>query len=307
MIDSLRLQIFVSAAETLNFSEAGRQLNLSQPTVSHHIKILEQDLGVLLFDRSSVALKLTEAGHLLLPRARKLLHEMRHTEQLMISLDQEIVGEIRIACSATTGKYILPLFAGRFRQRHPAVKITILTCTPDNVLPHLLLQEADVGVISYEACGGDYECQPFFTDRIILIAPADHPFVGRNAIDPSELLQYPLIMRETASGTRRVLLAELGKYDISLEDMNVFLELGNAEAIVKTIEAGFGISFVSHLAANWALQLGTVVEIPLTGFDLYRKIYMIRHQRHANQRTVNAFWGFIHHPENNDLLRLAQA
>ena len=306
MLDTIRLQVFLYAAESLNFSEAARQLNLTQPTVSHHIKMLEQDLGVPLFDRSGGALRLTEAGRLLLPRARKLLHEMSSTEHLLSSLDSEIAGELRIACSTTTGKYILPLLAARFHQRHPAVNTVILSCTAEHVVPHLLLKEADVGVVNYDACGGDYECQAFFTDHIILIVPASHPFVGRDFIDCTELLTTPHIIREPASGTRRVLLAELGKHEIALEDMNIFLELGNAEAIVKTVEAGFGVSFVSHLAANWALRLGTVVEVPVAGFDLRRKNYMIRHQRGVSHRRVDAFWGFIHHPDNADLLQLAE-
>ena len=75
MIDPIKLQAFMFAAQSLNFSDAARHLNLTQPTISHHIKGLEQDLGVELFDRSGSKLKLTEAGHLLLPWARRIVHE----------------------------------------------------------------------------------------------------------------------------------------------------------------------------------------------------------------------------------------
>jgi len=104
-----------------------------------------------------------------------------------------------------------------------------------------------------------------------------------------------------------VLLAELGGHDIALEDMNIFLELGNAEAIVRTIEAGFGVSFVSRLAAAWALDRSTAVEVPVAGFDLRRKIHMVRNTIHPANRAVEAFWGFVHDPGNADLLRLAEA
>jgi len=307
MIDTLRLQVFLAVADLHGFSEAAKHLNLSQPTVSYHIKKLETDLNCELFERTSAHFRLTEAGRLLLPRARKLLHEMNSTEQLMTALGSEIAGEVRIACSTTTGKYILPLFAARFHQKHPSVNVMILSCTPEHVVPQLLVNDADLGVVSYDSCGGDYECQPFFTDHIILIAPRDHPFASRPSIDPAELLTPPHIIREASAGTRRVLLAELGKHDIALEDMNIFLELGNAEAIVNTVEAGFGVSFVSQLAARWVLQLGTVVHVPVLGFDLYHRIYMIRHYMRASHRAADAFWGFVHYPENADLLRLAEA
>ena len=102
------------------------------------------------------------------------------------------------------------------------------------------------------------------------------------------------------------MLAELGKHDIILDDMNIFMELGNAEAIIKTIEAGFGVSFVSRLSAEWALDQGTVAQVPVAGFDLRRRIYMAQRTIHEANRAVEAFWGFVHDPANSDLLRMAE-
>ena len=304
MIDTAKLQAFLFAAQSLSFSQAARNLNLTQPTVSHHIKGLEQDLGVELFDRSGPRLKLTEAGRLLLPWARRIVRESIEVEQMMESLHETIAGHIRIACSTTTGKYILPQFAGRFRARHPDVQVSILACTQVNVVPRLLREEANLGVVSYDACGGEFECQEFFADHIIMIAARDHPWASRECIEPSELLDVPFILREQTSGTRRVMLAELGKHDIALDDMDIFLEVGNAEAIVKMVELNFGVSFVSRIAASWAISSGTVVEVPVTGLNLRRQIYMIRPEMYAANRAVEAFWGFVHNPVNADLLSL---
>ncbi|MBE0690301.1 MAG: LysR family transcriptional regulator [Anaerolineae bacterium] len=166
MIDITKLQAFLQAAQTLSFSEAARYLNLTQPTISHHIKVLEQSLGVELFDRSGSKLKLTEAGRLLLPWARKLVHESIELQQMMASLDDNIGGHLRIACSTTTGKYILPQYAARFHAQHRDVQVSILACTQVGVVPRLLREEADLGVVSYDACGGEFECQEFLTDHI---------------------------------------------------------------------------------------------------------------------------------------------
>ena len=307
MIDLTKLQAFLYAAESLSFSEAAKQLHLSQPTISHHIKSLEQELGVELFTRSGSGLKLTDAGRLLMSQAGKLLREANAVEQMMDSLQEKIAGQITIACSTTTGKYVLPQVAARFHQLHPGVKISILACTQENVVPRLMKEEADLGVVSYDVCGGEVECQEFFQDHIILIVPADHPWAARQHIEPSELLKIPFIIREPTSGTRKVMLAELGKHGIGLEEMDIFLEVGNAEAIVKTVEAGFGVSFVSRFAAGWALDRGTVVEVPVAGFDLRRKLYMVRNKMQTTHRAVEAFWGFVHDPANADVLRLAEA
>lgn len=308
MLDLMRLQTFVYAAENLSFSVAAQNMQLSQPTISHHIKALEESLGVELFDRSAGTLRLTEAGRLLLPQARRLMRQSYEVEQMMASVREQIVGHIRIACSTTAGKYVLPQFAARFRLRHPGVRVSIMSCTSANVLPKLLESEANIGVVSYDVCGrSGLECQVFFEDHIVLIVPANHRWAGRASIDPSELLEEPFLMRESTSGTRRVLLAELGKHDIALDDMNVFMELGNAEAIVRTVEAGFGVSFVSRLSGVWALERKSVIEVPVAGFDLRRQVYMVQRTIRDANRGAEAFWGFVHDASNADLLRMAES
>jgi DNA-binding transcriptional LysR family regulator len=90
-----------------------------------------------------------------------------------------------------------------------------------------------------------------------------------------------------------------------LEELNIFLEVGNAEAIVETVAAGFGVAFVSKLSAEDALRTRRVVEIPVVGLDLQRKIYMVRRAMEAPNRAQAVFWGFIHDPGNMDLLQMA--
>ena len=306
MIDLMRLRVFIHAAESLSFSQAAKELHVTQPTVSHHIKALEKDLDRVLFDRGGGSLQLTEAGRLLLPWARKLVRESFELQEMIASIHERIAGHLRIACSTTTGKYILPQFAARFHKIHPGVKISILSCTSTNVVPQLLEEDANIGVVSYDACGGALECQEFFLDHVILIAPAVNPWLSGAEIESSDLIDVPFILREPTAGTRKVMLAELGKHDISLDDMNIVLEVWNAEAIVKAVEAGFGVSFISRLAAEWALSLKSIIKVPVRGVDLRRKVFMVRKQMQVPNRALEAFWGFVHDPGNIDLLQMAE-
>jgi LysR family transcriptional regulator, low CO2-responsive transcriptional regulator len=303
MLDLQKIETFLCAAETLSLSEAAKQLHLSQPTVSHHIKTLEQELGSALFVRSSTGLRLTDAGRLLLPWARRLLHDTADLQSMMSSL-QAVAGELRIACSTTAGKYILPQLAARFRQRYPGIQVQIPSCASEKVTLDLLDGDAHLGVMSREASDPNLEIQEFFQDTIVLIVPDQHRWARRTSIEPSELLEEPLIMREPSSGTRRVVLEELARHDISLEDLNIFLELGNAEAIVRTVAAGYGVAFVSELAATYPLERGSVIKIPMEGITLQRTIYMVRKRIGEVYRPRDAFWSFVHAPENADLLRL---
>lgn len=300
-MDIDRLKVFIDAAQTLSFSKTAQQLHVTQPTVSKYIHDLEKSLSVRLFERSGAGLSLTEAGQALLPAAHHLLMECHKFQDLAKSLESDVSGRLRIACTTAAGKYILPHLAARFRQLHPLVQISILACTQEGAIEELLEEDADLGVVSYEVASSRLDCQIFFTDQIILIAPANHLWGEREFIEPSEILDEPLILRETTSGTRRALLTELARHDIKLDDLNIFLEVGNAEAIVSAVEAGVGISFVSHMSAMYALATKSIVQVPIQGVHLTRKICMVRRAIDTPNRARDVFWGFIHDPANDDL------
>jgi DNA-binding transcriptional LysR family regulator len=307
MIDLQRLETFIYAAEYLSFSDAAKRLNLTQPTVSYHIKALEKELGVGLFIWSGGSqLQLTEAGRMLLPCARKLLHQSNQIQDMISSYQDGIMGYLRFACSTTTGKYILPQLAARFCQRYPGVMVSIMRCISGDVSRHLLNNEANLGVVSHEVQNEHIEYQHFFDDSITLIVPKNHPWVKRERIDPDELLKEPMIIREPTSGTLRILMSELAKHDIGLDDLNIFMEIANAEAIVWAVAAGYAVSFVSTLAATYPLELGTVAKVQVSGFNLQRKVYMIRKRLEEPHRPQEAFWSFIRNPDNSDLLKLAE-
>jgi len=306
VIDINKIVTFLRAAETLNLSETAKQLHISQPTVSHQIKTLEQEMDVVLFKRTNTGLQLTEAGRLLLPWAHRLMHDANNMEAMMSSIQEDVVGDLRITCSTTAGKYILPQMAARFCQRFPGVKVRILACTPEDVTLRLLEGDAHIGVLSREILDAGLESQEFFRDTITLIVPSDHRWASRKVIEPGELLEEPLILREETSGTRRVLMSELAKYDIGLDDLNIFMELGNAEAIVRTVSAGYGIAFVSKLASACPLERGNILDIDVDGLYLNRTIYMARKTNSNPHRPRDVFWSFIHAPENSDLILLPE-
>ncbi len=308
MINLDRLNAFIHVADSLSFTKTAQYLHVSQPTVSKYIRDLEHELGVQLIDRHSAKLQLTNEGITLLPHARKLIRNSTEVHKLMTSMQSGIIGQLQIACSTSAGKYILPLLAARFQQRYPDIQIKILTCTQEHVAPQLLEGEAQLGVVSREICGSGIECQEFFEDIISLIVPSDHRWASRTTVEPDELLGEPLIIREPTAGTRRVMLEMLAEHDITLDDLSIFLELGNAEAIVETVAAGFGVSFVSRIAAIRPLDQGAISEVKIRDITLQRRLNMVRRELEPtgfSNRTRDAFWSFVHDPTNEDLYYLA--
>jgi DNA-binding transcriptional LysR family regulator len=287
------MQVFAVAAETENFSEAARRIHLSQPAVSQQVRSLEKYFGVELFTRSGRGVALTDAGKILLPLARELLDLSHRTEETMRSLKARVAGHLIIGCTTTAGKYVLPIMAAAFRQHHPNVEMTIEMCNYPSVVDPLLAQDICLGISSTKIVHRDMECQPFFTDYVVLVVPADHPFAQRSSVQPVELLDQPFILREERSSTYRMLEEELAEQGIRLDQMNVVMVVGNAEAIEIAVEHGLGIAFISRLAARHGLASGRLVEVPVEGLHLERPLYVVRNSRCAKTLAQERLWCFF--------------
>ncbi len=293
MINLSDLQAFLVAAEMGSFSAAGRQLHLSQPAISQKIDGLEKRFGTRLFLRQGRSVQLTETGQTLKPIARELLIATRRLDETMASLQGEVIGELNLGCSSASGKYLLPGMIGRFRRKYPQVRINLIVTSRDSVLNKQVAGEVDFGVSSKLIEHRDLEFQDFFTDEVILIVSANHPWASYRQIYPDDLLNEPLIMREELSGTREVLLNGLREYDISPDMLNVGMVLGSAEAIVMAVGEEIGVAFVSRLAAARDLELGRVVEVQIGKMRLQRKIYMARNIRIPSTRAQTAWWEYV--------------
>lgn len=305
MLNIHEMNVFLTAAETQNFSEAARRLHMTQPAVSMQIQSLEQRLGVNLFERSGRHIQLSEAGEVLMPMARDLVNMSLRIEEALKSFGGEVVGHLRIGCSTTAGKYILPQLVARFRGMHPRVSVTIHNSGRDQVMNMLCEGVTHISVVSSLVNCRDADFQPFFTDRVVLIVPADHPWTARRSIKPQELRGVDFILRDVSAGTHQVMMEGLMEHGIGLEDLNVVMELGNAEAIEMAVEEGIGVSFVSRLVAQRGVDMGRIKIVEVEGMNLERKIYMAYNIHRATTTAQAEFWNFVHQPVNETLLKLA--
>ena len=188
---------------------------------------------------------------------------------------------------------------------HPEVRVTVTVCTPESAIDRVCDARSQLGILSSEAGCRDVEYRHFFTDRVVLIVPRQHPWAKRKRIKPQELVGQPFILREETAGTHRVMQAGLLEHEIRVHDLDVVMELGNAEAIESSVEAGIGVAFISQLVAKRCIDAGHVAEVSVDGMDLRRELHMIRSSRRAQTRIQAAFWDFVHAPENQEVLKMA--
>lgn len=292
-IDAHQLNVFLKAAETLNFTTAAETLGMSQPSVSQHIKNLENKFDTPLFHRSGRHLTLSEAGSILIPLARQVVKDSILIEETMSSLNGKIYGSLIVGCSTTPGKYVLPRLLAAFHHQHPQVRVTCQVNPQAKTVE--LLQEGKVhfALVSYGQHNyQELEFSKFMCDPIVLIAHRDHPWAQKGSITLPELIQGKFILREKTSGSFQAVQNALLARDLYLEQLTTLLILGNSEAIALAVKENLGVGFVSRTVVDgFSQEEITVVEVD--DLQIYQEIFAGRNTRVQASQAQNAFWNYV--------------
>jgi len=302
MLDIHALRVFLEAARTENFTEAGRALNLTQPAVSMQIRSLENYLQVELFEREGRNIRLTKAGHALIPMARQIVQLAISTEETIRAANGRVAGRLTIGCSTASGKYILPHVVARFQQLFPDVRVTIPVVPREQVTEGVCSGSYDLGVVSQRVPGINATYIPFFTDRLVLIAPISHRWARKGRIQPEELFTERFICREPTAPCRMRTREALAALGVDASQLNVIMEIGNPEALAMAVEHGIGVSFVSLLAANPRLMLGRRAIVEVEGLDLYNEVELMCAASRPASPVQTQFLEFVEQPQNRMII-----
>lgn len=292
LVELSTLRVFLAAAEELNFSKAAKRLHMSQSAVSQNIHAMEQAYGMELFIRGGRAVELSEAGQTILPMVREVLLSARLLEDSLQDINNQVGGELLIGCSTSAGRYLLPILLSEFQRDYPAVHPRVKVIGRDTVIERLTNRIIPIGVASRKAEHRDIESVPLFDDRIVLIVHPHHPWADYGHALPADLIDQPIVKCEEMSGTCETVMDGLKHYQISVDNLNIVMELGSLEAVEMAVERGVGIAFVSEMIAARGLALGRIKKVEVDGLDLRRKIYMARHIGFPFTRAQSLFWDF---------------
>jgi DNA-binding transcriptional LysR family regulator len=297
MLDAHQMNVFLNAAETMNFTTAARQLHMTQPSVSQHIQALEQHFQVELFVRKGRQMVLTDAGEALVPLARRLVDWSIRIDETMESLRGEVYGHLKVGCSTTSGKYVLPFLLTRFMQQHPQVTATCQVTPRRQAVADLCDGLVHLALASPNEFCSTVEFRKFISDPILLIAPTDHPWAGREMIEPEELLLADFILREEGCGTYEVAVRGMAEIGVPVDRLQRVLTLGNSEAIALAVEEGLGVGFVSQIVVT-RLVGHQVAVVPVRGLQMQQDVYVGRNTSLPGTTAQNAFWEFLTDPAN---------
>lgn len=305
MLDAHQLNVFLTAATTLNFTAAARQLHMSQPSVSQHIRELETFFDTQFFVREGRRISLTDAGIALIPMAQRLVTASVQLEEKMRSLKEEVYGHLIVGCSTTSGKYILPFLLAEFLKRHPRVEATCHVASRAISLQMLCDGEVHLALASASEFCQDIEFKKLIADPVILIAPLEHPWAKKGEIESQELLRGSFIMREEGSGTRAIAAQGLQKVGLNIDQLSRTLTLGNSEAIALGVQEGIGVAFTTQSVVDYIVS-GRVAVVKIEGLTMQQDVYIGRHKRLPATVVQTAFWNFVQERDQQPLAQSRQ-
>ena len=286
-----QLRIFLAVARLRSFTTAAYELHLSQPDVSLHIRELEEEIGLNLFERVGRKIHPTQAGELLKERADRIFAQLRETEQAMAEIKGLVRGSLLIGASTTPGMYLLPQALSNFRRRFPGINVQMKIANTEEIERSVRGMEVDIGFTGGVLTPSkELKVETYIEDELVLILPPKHPFAKKKKILVSDLNEATFILREPGSATRQVFEQALRGHQTRIK---IGMELGSTEAIKQAVAEGVGISVVSKYAVARETKLGLLSMSRIHGLPFFRPLFIVYHGQRLLPPAARAFLGLL--------------
>lgn len=292
-MDFKQIEAFVNVARYKSFSKAAEAVYLSQPTISAHIASLEQELHVILFDRTSKEIKITSAGAVFLEYATNMLNIRNTAVSSLADFDARIAGSLCISSSTTPARSLIPQLISRFYSQYPNVKFDLKEDSTKGVITNILNGVSEVGIVGEIIDDSRLVYKEIGLDSLVIIS--NIPTLN-NEISVDELFNHSFIQREYGSATRSVFEKSLRRVGGSPDKLKVFIEVSSLESVLQFVKNGSVISVASEMACKDLINSGIIRKHTVTGLDMHRSIYMVVHSRRTLSPTAKAFYNSALNP-----------
>lgn len=292
-MDLRRLEVFVKVAELGSFSRAAEALFLTQPTVSEHVRGLEEDLGLQLLDRLGRGAVPTPAGEVLLGYASRILVLMREARQAIDQFQGRLSGELVMGGSTIPGEYVLPALIGQFKAKYPDISISLRVGSSRQVSEWVEEGRVEIGVVGARPASRALQARELMADEMVIVVPADHPWNGRTGVMLADVRTQPLILRERGSGTREALERALAAAGTELGAFRIAGEMGSTQAVKQAVRAGVGIAMISRRAVEDECRARLLWCLKVRDLNVTRAFHLVTHRDRTRSPLAQAFLEFV--------------
>jgi DNA-binding transcriptional LysR family regulator len=287
---SLRqMRVFAVAARHLSFTRAARELHLSQPAVSQQIKLLEEDIGLPLFEQIGRRVQLTAAGDELLRYANEMLDLVREAGEALAAMRGLKRGVLKLG-AVSTAKYFAPSLLAAFTPDYPEVRIRFSVGNREEIVKQLAANDVDLVIMGRPPRELDTIAEPFAKHPLVIIASPNHPLARKRRIQLKDLSGENFLIREDGSGTRASLEHVFRDHGATYR---ASMEMSSNETIKQAVMAGLGVSFISMHTLGLELKARKLVTLDVVGLPLVRDWYVIHLREKRLAPIAAAFRSFL--------------
>ncbi|MGG4264947.1 LysR family transcriptional regulator [Peribacillus simplex] len=238
------LKTFVTLVEVKNFTKTAEILLMSQPSVSLHIKKLEEEFQTKLFLRSPKFLKVTLTGEILYDRAKQMITIYEQTREDIQEHDKSIKGELKIGASFTIGEYILPSLLIDLQKDYPELELQVVIGNTEEIVQAVRLYKVDIGLIEGQTNEKELSVHPFMQDELFVVSSNDHELANKDEVAITDLHDQAWVTREVGSGTREYLNHVIRTNGLKIKSI---LTISSNQGIKETlIKNGVGLALLSQ-------------------------------------------------------------
>lgn len=291
-----QLEAFVAAVENKSFSEAARQLNLTQPTISAHIQTLEQELNSRLLIRTTKKLTITQRGLQLYDCASNMLNMRKNIIDEFTGHNKKIID---LAVSTIPSSYLLPEILGAFTKQISDIYFHSWQSDSLGAVSRVLDGSVDLALIGNTFDEPDCCFIPFRQDKLVIATPVNDHYLQlekkskSGALEFSDFLKEPFIMRETGSGTKKEIDRYLEERNIPASSLRIVARMNDLEAIRKSVAGGLGISILSACSARDLADTHQILMFPLNSEKAVRTFYIVYSKNRILKPHVKQFLKFV--------------
>ena len=284
-----QLVLLEAVARNSSFTRASEELHLTQPAVSTQIKQLEEEVGMPLFEHLGKKIFLTAAGREMYEFSRTIAQQFTDIRTVLAEIKGVQRGNLDIAVTSTA-KYFAPYLLAAFCKKHVGITVNLNVTNRETILEELTNNVPDMAIMGSPPKGMPLVANSFMSNPLVVIAPPDHPLVGRGQIPLHKLLEETFIVRERGSGTRTAIEHFLEQRG---QTMNTTMEMSRNEAIKHAVMAGLGLGIVSIHTLEMEFKLERLTVLNVEGFPIHRDWYVVHREGKRFSAAAQAFKEFV--------------
>ncbi|MEQ9186534.1 MAG: LysR substrate-binding domain-containing protein [Cryomorphaceae bacterium] len=233
-----------------NFSKAAEHCYVSQPTLSMQLKKMENDLGVVIIDRSKQPLVFTELGARIVDQARRSLDDLKIIDDLISESKGEIGGTLAVGIIPTLAPYLIPLFLGNFLRKYPKVQLSITEYKTDVILEKLQHEHLDVGILSTPLDAAGIKETPLFYEKMLLYANSKMASSLGNRVEIDQILEEKLWVLSEGNCFRNQTFNLCSLDQTEFRSLEVNYESGSIETLMRLVEKEGGSTIIPELSLD---------------------------------------------------------